>query len=60
MSDYPIYCTAQTFAGNRFEPPEYCENEVFSEGDLCQEHEEVDRADADYENYLESLRKENR
>lgn len=43
MSDYPIYCTAQTFAGNRFEPPEYCENEVFSEGDLCQEHEEVDR-----------------
>jgi hypothetical protein len=54
----PIYCPAQTYAGSRFEPKEYCENEVASEGDLCSEHDAEDRSDSDFENHLESLRKE--
>jgi hypothetical protein len=57
MSAEVIYCPAQTYRGNRFEPDEYCETEVADYGDLCDRHEEEDRADADYENYLESLRK---
>lgn len=55
MSD-PIYCTAQTFRGNRFEPSEYCETEVEQEGDLCSDHEAADRADADYEAWRERER----
>ncbi len=58
MSDYPTYCPAQTYAGTRDSPRETCENEVEQEGDLCPVHEEDDRADEAYDNYLESLRKE--
>lgn len=58
MSDQPIYCPAQTFAGNRFEPSEYCETEVEDYGDFCSVHDAEDRSDADYDNYLESLRDE--
>ena len=54
----PIYCPAQTYPSTPFEPAEYCENEVAEYGDLCPKHDEEDRADADYDNYLESLRKE--
>jgi len=57
MTD-PIYCPAQTYAATRDTPAEYCDELVSDYGDLCPEHEEDDRADADYENYLESLRKE--
>ena len=58
MSEGPNYCTAQTHRGSRYEPPEFCEEEVENAGDLCARHDEDDRSDADYENYLESLRKE--
>lgn len=58
MSDGPNYCTAQTFRGNRFEPPEFCETEVDQPGDLCPVHEEDDRSDEAYDAYLENLRKE--
>ena len=44
-----IYCPAQTFRGTRLEPSEYCETEVDDYGDLCDKHDEADRADADYE-----------
>ena len=54
----PIYCPAQTYAGSRFEPKEYCENEVEDYGDMCAKHDDDARIDADYDNYLESLRKE--
>jgi hypothetical protein len=57
MTD-PIYCPAQTYAGSRFEPKEFCETEVEEYGDFCPAHDAEDRADADYDNYLESLRKE--
>jgi hypothetical protein len=57
MTAEVIYCPAQTYRGNRFEPAEYCENEVSDYGDLCDRHDEDDRSDADYEDYLESLRK---
>ena len=53
-----IYCAAQTYRQTRDSPAEYCENEVADYGDLCPKHDEDDRADADYDNYLESLRKE--
>jgi hypothetical protein len=53
-----IYCPAQTYARTRDSPAEYCENEVADYGDLCPIHDADDRADADYDNYLESLRKE--
>ena len=56
MSDYPIYCPAQTYRGSRFEPSEYCETEVQDYGDYCDRHDEDDRADEAYDNYLESLR----
>jgi len=52
-----IYCSARTYPATPFEPAEYCENEVNDYGDLCARHDEEDRSDADYENYLEILRK---
>ena len=52
--DYPIYCTAQTYRGNRFEPSEYCENEVFAEGELCSVHDAEARCEDDYDRYLQS------
>ena len=58
MTDYPIYCSAQTYHATRDTPAEYCETEVEQEGDLCDIHDAADRADADYEDYLESMRKE--
>lgn len=58
MTAEPIYCAAQTYRQTRDTPAEYCETEVGQEGDLCARHDEDDRADADYDNYLESLRKE--
>lgn len=51
-----IYCAAQTYPATRDNPAEYCQNDVPAEGDLCGEHDAEDRSDADYENYLESLR----
>ena len=51
-----IYCPAQTYRQTRDNPAEYCENEVEDYGSLCPEHEEDDRADEAYENYLENLR----
>jgi hypothetical protein len=54
MTDYPIYCHAQTYRGSRLEPQEFCETEVAQEGDLCDRHDEDDRADELYEAYLES------
>ena len=56
--DHPLYCHAQTYAATRFSPAEFCENEVADYGDLCPTHDAEDRSDADYDNYLESLRKE--
>lgn len=53
-----IYCAAQTYRATRETPAEYCENEVDDYGDLCAVHDGEDRADADYDNHLESLRKE--
>lgn len=58
MSDHPFYCPEQTYRGNRFEPPEFCETEVENPGDLCPVHEEDDRSDEAHDDYLESLRKE--
>lgn len=58
MTYHPAYCPAQTFRGTRFEPPEFCEEEVENGGDFCARHDEDDRADEAYDNYLESLRKE--
>jgi hypothetical protein len=52
----PIYCPAQTYRGSRLEPAEWCEEFVESEGDLCARHDEDDRSDADYDNYLENIR----
>ena len=51
-----IYCPAMTYRGSRFEPSEYCETEVQEYGDMCDRHDEDDRADAMYDDYLESLR----
>jgi len=56
MSD-PIYCNAQTFAGRMYDDPEpasYCEVEVEQEGDLCDRHDEDDRADALYDAWRDS------
>lgn len=58
MVTHPIYCPAQTFRQTRDSPAEYCTEEVEQEGDLCDRHDEDDRADEAYDNYLESLRKE--
>ena len=58
MTYEPIFCPAQTYASTRLEQAEFCETEVANEGDLCARHDEDERADDQYENYLESLRKE--
>lgn len=55
MAD-PIYCPAQTHRQTRDNPAEYCDELVSEHGDLCERHDEDDRSDADYDNYLESLR----
>ena len=52
MTD-PVYCPAQTYRQTRDTPAEFCENEVEDYGDLCPEHDEDDRSDADYDRYLE-------
>lgn len=52
------YCSFQTYAATRLEPSEFCETQVDGYGDLCVRHDEDDRADALYDDYLESLRKE--
>lgn len=58
MVSEPIYCSAQTYHATRDNPAEWCEELVDEHGDLCPIHEEADRADADYDNYLESLRED--
>lgn len=50
----PIYCPAQTYAGTRETPAEYCENEVADYGDMCEKHDEEDRADEAYQDWKES------
>jgi hypothetical protein len=57
MSD-PIYCPAQTYRQTRDEPAEYCTEEVENEGDLCDRHDEDDRADELYDRYLEDQRED--
>lgn len=57
MTD-PILCAAQTYRQTRDNPAEWCDELVSDYGDLCERHDEDDRSDADYDNYLESLRKE--
>ena len=49
--DYPIFCSAQTYRATRETPAEYCENEVFVEGELCSEHDADARAEDDYDRY---------
>lgn len=53
MSEYPIFCSAQTYRATRETPAEYCENEVFSEGELCSVHDADARAEDDYDRYLQ-------
>jgi hypothetical protein len=56
------YCPAQTFAGRMHDDPqpaEFCENEVDNEGDLCPDHEEDDRSDELYDQYLDAKFEEN-
>jgi len=50
----PIYCPAQTYRATLDSPAEFCENEVEQEGDLCDRHDEDDRADELHEAWLES------
>jgi hypothetical protein len=53
MSEF--VCGVQT-RGVRYvdpEPAEYCMTEVENEGDLCPRHEDDDRADDDYDRYLD-------
>ena len=50
----PIYCHAVTYRATRDSPAEYCETEVDDYGDLCAVHDEDDRSDELYEQYLES------
>lgn len=57
MSADPIYCPAQTYRQTSDAPAEFCENEVEDYGDLCSEHDAADRAEDDYDRYLESLDK---
>jgi hypothetical protein len=54
----PIFCPAQTYRQTRDTPAEFCENEVEDYGDFCPKHDDDARMDSDYDNYLESLRKE--
>lgn len=53
-----IYCPAQTYPQTRDNPAEYCEELVSDYGDFCPRHEECDRSDAVYDDYLESMRNE--
>lgn len=53
-----IFCPVQTYPQTRDSPAEYCEELVSEYGDLCERHDTEDRVDADYDNYLESLRNE--
>lgn len=56
MSEF--YCPVQTYPQTRETPAEWCDELVSEEGDLCERHDTEDRDDADYDNYLENLRKE--
>jgi len=49
-----ILCPARTYPATPFEPAEFCETEVDDYGDLCAVHDEDDRSDELYEQYLES------
>jgi len=42
VTEYPIYCIAETYAATRETPAEYCENEVEHDGDFCARHEHLD------------------
>lgn len=53
-----LFCPVQTYPRTRDTPAEFCDELVSDYGDLCELHDEADRADDQYENYLESLRKE--
>jgi hypothetical protein len=35
------YCQATVFAGNRIDPPEYCENETVPAGEFCERHQQL-------------------
>jgi hypothetical protein len=59
MTTDPIYCHAQTYRATRDNPAEFCTNEVEDYGDLCSVHDEDDRSDELYEQYLESKYDEN-
>jgi len=50
----PTYCPAQTYRQTRDNPAEYCETEVDEPGDLCEAHDEQDRADEAYEAWKEA------
>jgi hypothetical protein len=39
-SSEPAQCAYQTYRATRFEPAEYCETEVESEGDFCARHDD--------------------
>ena len=54
-----IFCHAQTYRATRDSPAELCETEVDDYGMLCSVHDEDDRADELYEQYLESKYEEN-
>ena len=49
-----IYCHAQTYASTRDSPAEFCTEEVADWGDMCETHDEQDRADAAYEQWKDS------
>lgn len=34
-TDEVFYCAAETYRATRYQPAEYCENEVDEEGDYC-------------------------
>lgn len=47
-NDEVFYCSGQTYAATRYQPAEYCEEEVDEEGDLCRFHQqEEDGPDPD-------------
>lgn len=54
MVSEPIYCHAQTYAATRDNPAEHCETEVAEHGELCDRHDEDDRADELYDAYLDA------
>lgn len=49
----PFYCEAVVFAGNRYEPAEYCENEVDADGDLCASHGDFEDGYDDQDYWIE-------